>query len=779
METLFLKLANLSITASWLVLAVLLIRLVFRKAPKWVFCLLWGLVALRLICPISIESVLSLIPSVEPLPQDILYTAAPKIQSGIEVIDDFVNPILTDSMSPALGDSANPTQIWSFILTQIWAAGVVVMLFYAVISYLLLKLRVATATLFSENIRQSESVASPFVLGFFRPVIYLPYSIADTDISYVIAHEKAHIFRKDHWWKPMGFILLAVYWFNPLLWVAYVLLCRDIEAACDEKVIREMEKEDRRAYSTALLHCSVHHRGIAACPLAFGETGVKSRIKDVMNYKKPAFWIVVLAVAVCVAVAVCFLTDPVTDVNNPWTQGYMPGTGNISGNVDNEKESTLWEWSDYFDTSYVSWQCLYMNSLSSYISNDSGYRYEIGKDSFSIISLRRSTYVSDVFVWGEPESIANSEVSVGGELEYADASKVFEGKEPEDLVGSEVPAGREVDYAGRRVTEMIPVSKWEWQEFPYTDEEWRALFWPQVPAPIDILALYKEILYQPLNNNKFLLFADGDLLIVELHKNPQNERYIWSIYSLIDETSMGVAQWEYAPELSSRLPAFRFTFDMKYAEITAICTSGKLIDFDSQSASQAAPSDNALTLPKGNAIYWSPLNEADEIWQAPDTVIYFYCTRENGSRFSGTIYITAGGSSNGRTVYTATLVGTGLHLSPNVETEGGVVSLLTTDAGFAVTEHDMQDGKIELSPRELSQYVFYTNSEKIAVTVKCDGDFEGTVILRDISQNNIEVGRKDVSKKDRKVVFTNLTSARLYRIEFDGVENCTVVVSPK
>ena len=766
METLFLKLANLSITASWLILAVLLIRLVFRKAPKWVFCILWGLVALRLICPISIESALSLIPSAEPLPQDILYTAVPRIQSGVEVIDDFVNPVLADSMSPALGASANPSQIWSFVLSRIWAAGTVVMLLYALISYLLLRRRVATATLFSENIKQSESVASPFVLGFFRPVIYLPYSIADTDINYVIAHEKAHIRRKDHWWKPVGFILLAVYWFNPLLWAAYVLLCRDIEAACDEKVIREMEKEDRRAYSTALLHCSVRHRGIAACPLAFGETGVKGRIKDVMNYKKPAFWILVLAVAVCVAVAVCFLTVPVTDVRNPWTQGYMPGTGNILGNVDNEKEPTLWKWSDYFGTSYVSWQCLYMNSLSSNISNDSGYRYEIGKDSFSIISLRRSTYVSDVFVWGEPESIADSEVSVWGELEDADVSEVSE--------------GREVDYAGRHVKETIPVSKWEWQEFPYTDEEWRDLFWPQVPAPIDILALYKEILYQPLNNNKFLLFADGDLLIVELHKNPQKERYIWSIYSLVNEANMGVAQWEYAPELSSRLPAFRFEFDMEYAEIFAICTSGKLIDFDSQSTLQTAPSDNALTLPKGNAIYWSPLNEADEIEQASDTVIYFYCTRDNGSQFSGTIYITAGGNSNGRTVYTATLVGTGLHLSPNVETEGGVISLFTTDSEFAVIKHDMRDGKLELTPTELSQYVFYTNSEKIAVTVNCDGDFEGTVILRDISQNNTEIARKDVSKKDRKVVFTNLTSARLYRIEYDGVvENCTVVVSPK
>ena len=275
MGSLFLKLVNLSITASWLVLAVLLIRLVFRKAPKWIRCFLWGLVALRLICPISIES----------------------------------------ALSPEPGASANPAQIWLFVLAWIWAAGAAAMLLYEQISYLLLKRRVATATLLRENIKQSENINSPFVLGLFRPVIYLPYRVADEELTYVIAHEKAHIRRKDHWWKPIGFILLAIYWFHPLFWVAYVLLCRDIEAACDEKVIREMGTEDRRAYSAALLHCSVRHRVIAACPLAFGEVGVKARIKDVMNYKKPALGIVLLAVAATIVAAICLLTVPKKDIN--------------------------------------------------------------------------------------------------------------------------------------------------------------------------------------------------------------------------------------------------------------------------------------------------------------------------------------------------------------------------------------------------------------------------------------------------------------------------------
>lgn len=327
MESLFLKLVNLSMIASWLVLAVLLIRLVFRKAPKWVRCFLWGLVALRLICPISIESVFSLIPSAEPLPQDIFYTEAPEVHSGIGVIDHIVNPVLSSTLSPEPGASANPAQIWVFVLARIWAAGVAAMLLYELISYLLLKRRVATATLLRENIKQSESINSPFVLGLFRPVIYLPYSVAEEELTYVIAHEKAHIRRKDHWWKPVGFILLAVYWFNPLLWAAYVLLCRDIEAACDEKVIREMETEERRAYSAALLHCSVRHRVIAACPLAFGEVGVKARIKDVMNYKKPALGIVLPAVAATIVVAVCLLTVPKRDVNKQQESGVLTNSG--------------------------------------------------------------------------------------------------------------------------------------------------------------------------------------------------------------------------------------------------------------------------------------------------------------------------------------------------------------------------------------------------------------------------------------------------------------------
>lgn len=313
MEAVFLKLVNLSIAAGWLVLAVVVLRWMFRKAPRWIFCILWALVALRLVCPISVESALSLIPSAQTLPPEILYTTTPQINSGIPAINSAVNPMLGQGMAPAPGDSVNPTQVWTFLLSCIWIVGMAAMALYALVSYGRIKRRVATATLLRDNIRQSEYVDSPFVLGLFRPVIYLPYQVEPEDLEYVIAHEQAHIRRKDHWWKPLGFVLLCVYWFNPLLWVAYVLLCRDIEGACDEKVIREMGLEDRQGYSTALLNCSVRRRSIAACPLAFGEVGVKERVKSVMHYKRPAFWLVAAALAACAAAAVCFLTNPPAD----------------------------------------------------------------------------------------------------------------------------------------------------------------------------------------------------------------------------------------------------------------------------------------------------------------------------------------------------------------------------------------------------------------------------------------------------------------------------------
>ena len=313
LKTAFLKLANMSISASWLVLAILVLRLVLKKAPKWVNVLLWGIVAVRLICPFTIESALSLIPSTQTIPMNIEMAAKPAIDSGVEVVNSVVNPMIAASFTPNPGASANPLQIWIPLIAVIWLFGMVLMFLYTAISYWRLNRRIDTAVLFRDIIFQSENVSSPFVLGIIKPKIYLPLQMNEQDLQHVVAHELAHIRRKDHWWKPLGFLLLTVYWFNPLMWVAYILLCRDIELACDEKVIAKLANEQRADYTQALVACSVNRRMIAACPLAFGEVGVKDRVKSIMNYRKPAFWIIVTALVLCVVVAVCFLTNPLED----------------------------------------------------------------------------------------------------------------------------------------------------------------------------------------------------------------------------------------------------------------------------------------------------------------------------------------------------------------------------------------------------------------------------------------------------------------------------------
>ena len=313
MNEFFLKIINMSISASWLIFAVLILRLVLKKAPKWVNVLLWGIVAIRLICPFSFESALSLIPSAETFPKKIISGPSFDVQSGITPVDNRINDYLGDRYFEGVTVPANNGNTIMTILTIVWTIGILLLVAYTVISYWRLHREIDTAVRYKDNIFQSENVSSPFVLGLIKPRIYLPFKLDGQDMEHVVAHEQAHIRRKDHWWKPLGFLLLTIHWFNPLMWLAYVLLCRDIELACDEKVIKGLSNEQRADYTQALVACSVNHRMIAACPLTFGEVGVKERVKSVMNYKKPAFWVIIIAVIVCVGVAVCFLTNPKQD----------------------------------------------------------------------------------------------------------------------------------------------------------------------------------------------------------------------------------------------------------------------------------------------------------------------------------------------------------------------------------------------------------------------------------------------------------------------------------
>lgn len=308
MSELFLRLLNMSITAGYLVFAVLLARLFLKKSPKWISCLLWGIVALRLLLPITIESPLSLIPSAEVIPQNITTSTAPALQSGISIVNHTINPIMTQGVI----QSGN---IWESVLSVasvIWVIGMAGILLYGMVSYLILQWQIRARIEIQDGVYICDEVSSPFIFGFFRPKIYLPSGLNPETTGYVLLHEKIHLRRKDHWWKPLGYFLLAIYWFNPLLWVAYILLCRDIEQSCDEKVISQMNAREKQGYSLALVSCSQQRRMITVCPVAFGQVSVKTRIKAIVSYKKPSFWILLSSMVLCALISVCFLTNPET-----------------------------------------------------------------------------------------------------------------------------------------------------------------------------------------------------------------------------------------------------------------------------------------------------------------------------------------------------------------------------------------------------------------------------------------------------------------------------------
>lgn len=308
----FLKILNMSITASWVILITILLRLLLRKAPKAIVCFLWLFVAIRLICPFSVESVFSLIPVSEPISLGTIYSTEATVNAGQSNIGNTVSvPI-------------SPMQLVQVIFPILWAIGMVVLLIFALISYLRLRKKVGMTVPYRDHIFLCDTIPSPFILGIFFPKIYLPSDLTENQIFYALAHEQAHLSRKDYLWKPLGYLLLVVHWFNPLCWIGYMLLCRDIEFACDEKAIRSLLFEEKRAYSQALLDCSVSRHTTIACPLAFGEVDVKARVKNVLHYKKPALWVVGGAAIVCAITAVCLLTNP----RSIETPAQMPISGN-------------------------------------------------------------------------------------------------------------------------------------------------------------------------------------------------------------------------------------------------------------------------------------------------------------------------------------------------------------------------------------------------------------------------------------------------------------------
>lgn len=335
----FLELFNMTVNASYIIILLILLRLIFKRVPRKYICAMWLIAAIRLVCPFSLRSILSLLPSAEVAQPQIIYSAAPQIHSGITFIDSRVNPVIRESLAPSPAEAINPMQLLTDVMGGIWLAGFIALCIYTIVSFIRMKLRLCDAVKTDGNIYQSDKVSGPFIFGVIKPKIYIPFDIDECTSEYVLAHERAHIKRLDHIFKPLGFFILCVHWFNPLVWVAYALFCRDIEIACDQSVMKNFEEKDKEGYAKALLLCAIGRKGfsVISCPLAFGEVSIKERIKNVMNYKKPAFWVIVLAIIAAAVVAVCFLTSP-EHKELPDTSGDKPTATTPSATDQNDTE---------------------------------------------------------------------------------------------------------------------------------------------------------------------------------------------------------------------------------------------------------------------------------------------------------------------------------------------------------------------------------------------------------------------------------------------------------
>ena len=428
MSGFFVHLFNLSVSSAWLIAAVILLRLFIKKvAPRWTVCLLWAIVGLRLIIPFSIESEISLLPSAQTIDPDALYYSeilpdTEYIQSGLHTVDDRLNDVISSSSEK----TENPLIAFAEAGSVIWIVGAAGMLLYAIINYLILKRRISESLPDGAVIRRSENVGSPFILGVIKPKIYLPFGISPETEAHIIAHEMAHLKRRDHLIKPFGYILFTVYWFNPLVWIAYILLCRDIEIACDEKVVSKMSEDARKAYAGSLLQCGIKRSSIAACPVAFGEVGVKERIKNALTYKKPLFWVIIVAVIISIALSVFFFTAPPTDEASIESNVESVESDEADDSSEISEESEVIESEDISDYSEpISDESIDSNDKTNipikYEGSILAYTYSGEADRYIEIPEKESEKICDILnneVWTESssESAGTHVITVGNDI---------------------------------------------------------------------------------------------------------------------------------------------------------------------------------------------------------------------------------------------------------------------------------------------------------------------------------------------------------------------------
>ena len=349
MEGIFAEILNMSMISCIVIVAVMIIRQIFRRAPKAFFCILWAFVGFRLICPFTLQSVLCLIPDSQPITEEVFLhenvpvksefptekyeTSLPQIpDDNTEIQNDGKQPVYSVpteekkpevSLTETLPTPQGNNEFLHFI-PYIWAIWAILMFAGALIRYLMLIRRLHGSVADENGIYYSDKIDTPFILGVISPKIYLPYETGETDKEYILAHERAHIHRLDYLWKPIGFIILCLHWFNPLVWVAFRLFCKDIELSCDERAVRDYSQEKRKAYSHTLVNFSVQQKSLNYLPLGFGNSEVKERVVNVLSYKKPAFWVIMVCIIVIAGISVFLMTNPISSKDNTAQRNSVP-----------------------------------------------------------------------------------------------------------------------------------------------------------------------------------------------------------------------------------------------------------------------------------------------------------------------------------------------------------------------------------------------------------------------------------------------------------------------
>ncbi len=737
MTRIFLHVLQMSLTASFVILCVLAVRFLLKKSPKIFSYVLWAVVLFRLICPFAFESGFSIIPEqidnavtgfeVEHLGEisktsfetkDVAtvlledseqkmdkseMTEAHQLNANLNFDDKVVNEYSTEQ-SP---EKATDFSIWFYVslFSYIWLLGIVAMLFYSVFSLINLEERLAGAILMRDNIFACDGITSPFVIGVFRPKIYLPSGLPEKELDYIIMHEKFHIRRCDHIIKIFAFASLAIHWFNPLVWLAFIIASNDMEMSCDEAVLGKMGTGIRADYSASLLSLATGRKIISGSPLAFGEGDTKERIKNVLSFKRPKTWLVIASVVICIISLLLCIFNPhrekadlsiygfdkkisqASDTNGLLTIVYYPEASEDEGII---KPMTIHSNSliQYFET--VEWiACgvplevltspgsiqisldgtsvdIYNKQRVAKIKNvENVYYYKTGKNDFDKLlecMLSDNVYVSEKCLFMHPLS---SFAAMGGD---SGVRYIFQ-KEQITL-----------ENRNGAVNIIDGISKNGWEKLPWDASQWSELFVMSGTKPKMTQEFFDTARHRKLNDNYSLINYSGELWLVEFRENPQMGRYIWCVFSLIPEAQKGQALWEYAPYMSSRPPGFSFKFDFPYTEISAVSVDGRLLDFENNGTGYAEGAH--LTYAQGHTLCWSPgnINENKQMQAMYASGAEVRFTVNNGEKnvAAGCIYIDKIEDRKGvGDVYQAKIVGTGLKIRQNSETHGAIISLET------------------------------------------------------------------------------------------------------